>query len=190
MEWFVSPELAVIAYTAGLMDGEGSVSYHRKSSHCGGRFSVSICQSDLNDGRTLCCWLQEEWGVGRIYQRRLQYGAGPYSMWFWTVCPARDVQHLLSCLLPYLRVKRVAAEAALGDIEQRFAAGHRYHWAKRESEYLLAHWDETDQAVGQAIGRGERAIRHKRRELQPDWIDRRAGANRRSGANRVRASGL
>ncbi len=159
MEHFVRPPIEVICYTAGLLDGEGSV--FKVVSH--NRFGFSLSQSEKNSGEQLCRWLAEQWGgIGHINGQTKRWNGRDHLQWHWTVNAAYEVQHGLGLMLPYLRVKRDSAERALAHIQQRLATGIRFIWTPGEIAYLREHWRESDRAIGRVINRTSDAVRHQR----------------------------
>ena len=158
MEHFVRPPIEVICYTAGLLDGEGSVF----RVHGANRFGFSRSQSPKNNGEQLCRWLSEQWGIGNVNPQTKRWGEQEHVQWHWTVNAAHEVQHGLGLMLPYLRVKREAAERALAHIQQRLADGVRFLWTPGEIAYLREHYDESDSSIGRVIKRSTNAIAAQR----------------------------
>lgn len=158
MELFERPCMEITAYTAGFFDGEGSIWFTDN------RFSCGVSQAATNDGETLMRWFQEQWGFGNISCQRKRWGNRDWEQWHWSVNAARAVEHLLTCCLPYLRVKRDAALAALEHCRRR--AGQRNRWAPGETGYLQEHWQEEDAAIARALGRTAVSVRHRRKTLR------------------------
>ena len=161
MEHFVRPPIEIICYTAGLLDGEGSI-FHVVGKN---RFGYSLSQGEKNDGETLCRWLKEQWGIGRVHPQQSNDFGRTHLQWHWIVNAAYEVQHGLGAMLPYLRVKRDAAERALAYIQQRLDDGVRSLWTPGEIAYLREHWEESTEALAIAIDRTPDAIREQRRVL-------------------------
>jgi len=97
-------------YTAGLFDGEGSVT--RQSQARLPRFHCNISQSQRNDGEEHLHALAEEWGVGTIY---LQCPAkGPRAACYvWRIHRRQEVADFLFSIVADLRFKRARVEDAL-----------------------------------------------------------------------------
>ena len=162
MEHFVRPPIEVICYTAGLLDGEGTIFKVIADN----RFGFSISQSAKNNGENLCHWLKEQWGgIGNIHGQTRYWKGRAQIQWQWQINAAYEVQHGLRHMLPYLRVKRDGAERALAYIQQRLDDGTRYLWTPGENDYLREHWRESDHVIAQVINRTPTAIRHQRRVL-------------------------
>ncbi len=183
MEHFATPSEGIVGYTAGLIDGEGSIYYLDGSN----RFSCSVAQSETNNGEDLVRWLQHQWGVGRVHCQRKRgsftSSVGPsYDCWIWAINTARGLEHVLVTCLPYLRVKRHKAEGAITYTRARVASGSRVTWSPGEDAHLRAHWREHDRDIAAALGRPERSIRHRGRLLglprkPPGGIARQWGAD-------------
>src|SRR5438552_12044463 len=98
-----------LAYLAGIIDGEGSIS--RTPIKDVFRCSVIVYNTD----KALMDWLGS-FG-GRCYIRK--FAPGSYStkltQYGWHVQKARDVILLLSALIPCLRIKKARAQQALDD---------------------------------------------------------------------------
>jgi len=117
-----APSIDIIAYTAGLLDGEGSVQINHSNTGSGKAY-WSLCVQICNVGEGFLESLREEWG-----------GIG--SLTYWTsrgsrknrrICNWRfhsaQAEWFLKQLLPYLRLKKEHAQIA---IEFRgFVAPHK-----------------------------------------------------------------
>jgi hypothetical protein len=160
MEHYRPPAIEIICYTAGILDGEGSIYLVQEDN----RFGFSISQSHKNDGEALCRWLCEQWGCGNITVQTRGWNADN-PQWHWSVAAAYQVQHILQCLLPYLRVKRRAAERALAHIDQRIASGVRFFLSAGEDQYIIDHSQESNGAIATALKRSRTAIREARERL-------------------------
>jgi hypothetical protein len=155
---FATPPDRVIGYTAGFVDGEGSISLQ------GNRYQVTVSQSEINDGEAICRWLQETWGFGIVYGQNKTFRHN-YQQWMWSIAQARAVEHLLATCLPDLRVKRKKAIQALEWVQRHIAEGRRVHWSTGEDQWLLDHWDQADWQLAEAMGRTAVSIRHRRHRL-------------------------
>ncbi|MFF0395173.1 hypothetical protein ACFYSJ_05205 [Streptomyces sp. NPDC005248] len=167
---FHTPTERVIAYTAGLIDGEGSVCAQ------GNRYQINVTQSVVNDGEDLCRWFAKIWGLGTVYGFDKNM---PNMQWAWHVAQARAVEHVLITCMPDLRVKRRQAVKALAWVQAHIAEGRRLAWTPGEERWLLDHWDAPDAELAASLGRSQHAIRHHRNAKRPDAPDRRGVANRR-----------
>lgn len=100
----------VAAYTAGMIDGEGSIQANTKKVR--GAISRYWC---LSVHVTSCYypaieWLRDQWDIGTIteYQGR----DGRQKAYVWRVY-SKNVERLLLRVLPYLIIKRELADLAL-----------------------------------------------------------------------------
>jgi hypothetical protein len=89
----------ILAYLAGLIDGEGSIMFLNK------HWCVKIGMTD----EPVIRWLADFGGLFSI-EKRPPPRKTPY---YWSVHRRHDVLHLLRALLPYLRVKRAKAQQVL-----------------------------------------------------------------------------
>ncbi len=95
-----------IAYLAGIIDGEGCISF-------GGRLKkkyVTVTLQITNTNRTLIDWLSENLG-GSIYERR-DIRPNRKQSWLWS-CAGRRATEIIRTVSPYLIVKKEQAEVVL-----------------------------------------------------------------------------
>lgn len=161
LELFPTPEIGIVGYTAGLIDGEGSIWWASGPN----RFQLSIAQSEVNDGEQLVRWLAAEWQIGTVNKQLKQWASHGHYMWHWDVSDARGLQHVLAACLPYLRVKRDKAERCLIWVSQHIRDGARVRWAPGEDSYIRDHWRDEDIDIARVLGRAECGVRHRRRVL-------------------------
>ena len=138
MEIYKKPSEGIIGYTAGLLDGEGSIRLATKKSI----IQIVILQSEKNNGRSLMEWLIEQWKMGTIRSTQRITNLGVDSkMWIWQIGARRDALFLLETLLPYLIVKRDKAIRAIElipnhiDEQQRWAS-----YTEMEDDYIRANY--------------------------------------------------
>lgn len=166
---FRRPSEPVIGYTAGIIDGEGSIHFSKQAGRRSHRANVSVSQSEGNNGETLLRSLQADWGIGTVCrQTKRGFAADPernWPMWHWSVAALREVEYLLTECLPYLRVKSVRAVEAIAWCRERLASGARVRWAPGEDLFISEYWREHDAWIAEQIGRTEQAVRHRRVEL-------------------------
>lgn len=158
MQHYPTPDLWVIGYTAGIIDGEGSISAinsARKS-----RWRVQTSQADSNNGADLCHWLRDQWGIGRVYHQ-----AGLCDVHIWNVCRINEIEHLLGTCLPYLRVKRQRAQEVLDFLGDK-SEFRRGVWSAGELHYLRTNaGTKRVEDISVAINRSPNSVRAKRVEL-------------------------
>ena len=138
MQLFKAPSPEMVAYTAGLFDGEGSIWFVKQ----GNRYNASIGQSEVNDGEELIRWLQALWGLGTVNRQRKKFHGSAYHCWHWSVSARREFLFFLETVLPYLRVKREAAVE--GIFWATYHQGSRSTWSKLEDRFLRQHWNSEN----------------------------------------------
>lgn len=104
------------AYTAGLMDGEGSVSlaiHHGKVSKIGlpNNSPMLLVQISMTD-RGVIEWLLETWEIGSMTQSYRPKQPHHLPAWGWRIYGA-SAEGFLHALLPFLRVKKAQAELGI-----------------------------------------------------------------------------
>lgn len=104
----VPTELAVLAYTAGMLDGEGHIATPRSDKL---RYRLAIYSTD----REVIEWLREKWGAGHV--RCSQRKNGWLPMWQWQLWRLADVRIVLAAIRPYMQIirKQKVADAILAD---------------------------------------------------------------------------
>ncbi len=105
------------AYMAGLLDGEGCI--HFRST--GRTINIRIAMTD----RDVLEWCQEKFG-GWLLTVKVPEGRKP--QWCWG-CGSIHVAGVLTKIIPYLRVKRQQAEAAIDFIKGQETA----RWPKAKA---------------------------------------------------------
>lgn len=106
----IPSDQTVIAYFAGLLDGEGNLQMrgrHRNSITC------KLCIYNTN--REVIDWLSANFGG---HQRWTIREDGWKSAGVWAVYRVYDVRALLCAAMPYLIIKRETAQAMLAVIDQ------------------------------------------------------------------------
>lgn len=131
MDPYDVPPVELVAYTAGLFDGEGWCGHSVKNAS----YKLWIGQSEGNDGEDLCRWLHSQWGLGIVSCQSRTTNLGVYSvMWMWQVGARWDTRFVLRTLLPFLHVKRVAALRVIGAVE---ATPPKYRlFTPREDDFI------------------------------------------------------
>jgi hypothetical protein len=96
-----------LAYIAGFLDGDGSLMLQlkkRKDSIRGVRFMVTICFYQDSRHDSPLSWIREVFGIGYLSHRN-------DGMTELRINGYKQVQSILQDLIPYLRFKRVQAQA-------------------------------------------------------------------------------
>lgn len=159
MQHFSTPELAIVAYTAGLLDGEGAIWA------VGNRFYTCITQGEKNNGEQLCRWLQSQWGIGTICCQRKHNHENWWPVWVWHIAAAREVRHYLNAVMPYLFVRKARAEEALAKLERYITEYRRLRWTPGEIEFLRVNGDLSHTEVAKALNRSRTSVRDHREAL-------------------------
>jgi len=173
MELFNVPSDTVIAYTAGIIDGEGSIFISETSV----RHGCSVSQSEKHDGEELCRWLKSEWEIGTVSGEsrkacRRRYGKFKrkdgkfYRQWYWSVCAVRELQSLLQLCLPYLHVKKSKAEKLLRKLRKRVASCPRFKFSNKEDDFIKRNCEKEDSEIAVLLGRTTASVRHRRQAIR------------------------
>ena len=110
-----------LAYTAGIFDGEGSVSLNKKNCwHYASGHSITMVCALSNTDLALINWLQSHFGGSVCLMRN----RSPKwrECWRWSV-PCNKALAFLVAIYPYLRIKKYQAGIAV-DFQKRRCAGH------------------------------------------------------------------
>ena len=110
------------AYAAGFLDGEGTIYIllHKPGNGKAPRspsYILTITLSQTQEG--VLGWLKERWGGSVSSEPLRKWGRRP--IWAWRVSSRKAASLLTECL-PYLQIKKRAAEIAI-----EFQAGKRPH---------------------------------------------------------------
>jgi len=113
----------VLAYTAGIMDGEGSISIARKPNKKVKRgYSLGLVVTVNNTEQWLTEWLKMQYGGVVCLAKRGNKTEKP--LWVWRIV-AREASEFLKLVLPYLTIRRPHAENAIKFQEYRKLRGKR-----------------------------------------------------------------
>jgi hypothetical protein len=99
------------AYLAGMVDGEGTIWYHRARN----TYRLFV----YNTNAEVILWIGQRFG-GSIGRRQVSRGYLP--AYVWTATRMRDVQAILQGMLPYMIIKRNKALVALTALQARLSA--------------------------------------------------------------------
>jgi len=104
------------AYSAGIMDGEGSVSLtvNRNVTTRTGRTAVApmLIIQVSSTCREVLDWLQLTWGVGSVIVTYRPRRPNHRTAYVWRV-RGQAASEMLTQMLPYLRIKRAQAELGI-----------------------------------------------------------------------------
>jgi len=123
----------MLAWLAGLTDGDGSIGIHKQSNNGNGqlvpRFSISTTCSTTY--RHLDAVFNEI-GIGRHWDHRKVKNPNWRDRWVVNVCGMRRVKPLLQMLLPHLVTKKEEAEILLTFIDERLTSPMRRGYTKSQ----------------------------------------------------------
>lgn len=131
-----------LAYTAGIIDGEGSIGIAKhKSKSCkrGYVFELSVQVSSSDEW--LCQWLK--FGFGGSISHSVNKTGNP--MWHWIIA-ARKASDFLKLILPYLKLKQPQAEIAV-----RFQDSKKHVCIKSDEQMAI---EEAQRIMLQDMHRG------------------------------------
>ncbi len=97
------------AYIAGFLDGDGSIIaqlVYRKDYKLGYQIRVSVVFYQKTTHQDILLWLKKQLGFGYIRARR-------DGMTEYTIVGLREVDHVLTLLYPFLRLKKELAKDVL-----------------------------------------------------------------------------
>ena len=100
----------ILAYTAGIVDGEGCISIYRKRATCKRGYTLSLKVVVVNTEEWLCQWLKMQFG-GNVGCRKKGTWARKHQ-WGWYLYANKAIA-FLGLILPYLKIKRSQAEIAI-----------------------------------------------------------------------------
>lgn len=108
-------ESTELAYLAGIIDGEGSISTLKKQRHSASRTGRRWVVTVANTHEPLLQWLLSFGGA--------IHSNGPSSLskrpcWRWQVVAMRDSLALLESIRPYLRIKAEKADQAIEELHE------------------------------------------------------------------------
>lgn len=102
-----------LAYTAGIIDGEGCINISRRQGkHQSTRLQVSV----VNTNEWLCQWLKMQFGG--IVRSRRAYKPNHKPSYSWQL-GHKKASEFLRLILPYLNIKKPNAEIAIAYQERQ-----------------------------------------------------------------------
>lgn len=159
----------VLAYMAGFVDGEGTITIHRT---CRGEryrdyenyaVAVKVCQGT----QAICAWFKETLGFGHVATRhttsKVSGELKKYTVYTWET-NHRNAYFFVSAILPYLRVKKEQGELAVGfsELKQAFNETRIYNrqkgirgTAKTPPELLEKYRDYRERMQRLNYGKGD-----------------------------------
>lgn len=139
-------------YVRGIFDGDGWVYCRRNSIECG------ICSASnllLEDLQSKCN------GIGRIRERYKNSDRRNslycWEMWTNDAVSLRDLMYANDCFSLHRKKDKF--------FSQYYVKSHVF-WVDEQIDYLINHWNEPLQMVGDAINRSRKAVSKKKWELR------------------------
>ena len=124
-----------LAYTAGIMDGEGSIGIAKhKSRSCRIGYTFELYVQVTSSDEWLCQWLR--FGYGGSLSHSTNNAGNP--MWHWIIA-SRKAGEYLKLICPFLKLKKPQAELAIQFQDAKKHSGHKTdkQWAVEEAQRIL-----------------------------------------------------
>ncbi len=124
-----------LAYTAGIMDGEGSIGIAKhQSKSCKRGYTLELCVQVTSSDEWLCQWLK--FGYGGSLSHSINNAGNP--MWHWIIA-ARKASVFLKLMHPFLKLKKPQAELAILFQDAKRYGGHKTdkQWAVEEAQRIV-----------------------------------------------------
>ena|SRR3990167_2523556 len=96
------------AYTAGIIDGEGTILFKRYLVKRPNRRSYLTLTAHIDVAMTdkpVLQWLHGVWGGYLIEEKRTKRASHHKQVWRWSLAKNADLLNLLEAIIPYLKVK-------------------------------------------------------------------------------------
>ena len=117
-----------LAYTAGIIDGEGSIGTARhKSKSCKRGYTLELLVQVSSSDEWLCQWLRFAFGGGMSHS--INSAGNP--MWHWSL-GAQKAAEFLRLIQPYLKLKGPQYQLAI-----RFQQAKRHRASKTDEEMAV-----------------------------------------------------
>ena len=125
-------EKEALAYIAGFLDGEGTITLSKQRARS--KYSTSVCISQKHP----LVILEIAEFLGAYYNIKVKvYQNSCNDMWMLGVYSRGDIQRFLRIVTPYLREKHRQAELLVAYIEYRDAEGKFGHTFENEEEDIF-----------------------------------------------------
>ena len=124
-----------LAYTAGIMDGEGSIGIAKhKSKSCRTGYAFELYVQVTSSDEWLCQWLKL--GYGGSLSGSTNNAGNP--MWHWIIA-SHKAGEFLKLVYPFLKLKHPQAELAIKFQDAKKHSGHKTdkQWAVEEAQRIL-----------------------------------------------------
>jgi len=133
-------KIAILAYTAGLFDGEGCVSIVKCSSSSKQGFHLALTVRISNTNEWLINWLKMQFGGATCKMQTRPKNTKDCWQWVKSGAQARD---FLVLILPYLFIKKPNAEVAIHFQNTKLRRPTKKHpissseWILQEADFIL-----------------------------------------------------
>jgi len=127
----------LLAYIAGIIDGEGSISLHIRREHGYKTCGLTICVANTNEWLINLLKIQF---TGHIYFRE-SFIPKHKDAWQWTIT-GKKAAEFIKLIIPYLQIKRHQAELAL-----QFQSRKRLGRASKENWQTTKILEEADRIL-------------------------------------------
>ena len=132
----------VLAYMAGIVDGEGCIMIGRKSQGKGEPPRLTMIVNVVNTNEWLIQWIKMQFG-GNI-RNRFPPNPRAKMIWTWRV-ESKKAMEFLKLVMPYLQIKRPQAELAIQfQSRKRFRGGTLIQRSLTDEEKAL---NETNRSL-------------------------------------------
>jgi len=128
-----------LAYTAGIIDGEGCINLSRsKSKKCKNGYTVQLLVAVGNTNEWLIQWLHFRYGGHMQYHKEMKLRWK--DKWIWQI-KCRQASSFLELILPYLKIKRPQAELGIAFQQAKKWCSSKTSGAKaiEEAQLILMH---------------------------------------------------
>ena len=148
------PQQTEIAYLAGILAGEGSISArrvrNRAKSKSGNKIYYVVDFRIFNTFEPLIDWIVEKFGGYKMSQVKKNPNAK--TLHIWSTRNIEETREMIACLRPHLRIKHRQADAALGFLEMQIVArkthNAMYDKIARRGEVLVSELRSLNQSRG------------------------------------------
>lgn len=119
----------ILAYTAGILDGEGCISVTKRKARNKRGYSPDLIVSVPNTKLWLPQWLKMNYG-GSVVPRKNISPLSKLPQWKWAIT-GKQAAEFLKLIVPYLYIKRPEAELAIA------FQTHKREYLKTEAQTAL-----------------------------------------------------
>lgn len=140
--------VAELAYTAGMLDGEGSIMLiktGKDANRPNSGYYVHLTVKIVNTNREVIDWINQRWESSEkaIYTRKPR---GNFRQMYGWQINGKNAYNFILDVYPYLIIKKKQADIAIAFIEEGDAWLKQYNrkaWSKRRIPIALQHFKEA-----------------------------------------------